>query len=190
MHKESRGEAFFERLPVQRPCVVDECSRLAVARGLCGMHYARLARTGTAGPVEAFHDLCTVEGCDEHRYARGWCHLHYTRALLNEGDPGEPQRRKRRTGGRDRGYVTVTVDGKRMAEHRFVMEQQLGRKLYPEENVHHKNGRRDDNSPGNLELWVKPQAAGQRVEDLVAWVIEHYPTFIQDALNRQPSAQP
>lgn len=151
------------------------------------MHYERFRRTGTPGPALAWQKLCTVVDCGQPRYARGWCNMHYVRAVFNNGDPGEPQRRKRRSGegtiDKRKGYITVTTaDGKRMLEHRFVMEQQLGRKLYPEENVHHKNGRRDDNSPENLELWVKPQAAGQRVQDLVAWVVEHYPTFVKAAM--------
>jgi hypothetical protein len=57
-------------------------------------------------------------------------------------------------------------------EHIVVMEQALGRTLYPGENVHHKNGVRSDNRPENLELWVTSQPAGQRPEDLVAWAIE------------------
>lgn len=43
-------------------------------------------------------------------------------------------------------------DGKgiRMAEHRYVMEKVIGRKLSKEEHVHHINGKKTDNRPQNL----------------------------------------
>lgn len=59
-----------------------------------------------------------------------------------------------------------------VAQHRYVMEQYLGRKLYTGENVHHKNGKRDDNSINNLELWITSQPKGQRPDDLVQWANE------------------
>lgn len=65
------------------------------------------------------------------------------------------------------GYVMRTVDGRRVPEHRHVMEQALGRPLWPDEQVHHVNGDRADNRRENLELWSTAQPAGQRTEDKV-----------------------
>lgn len=57
-------------------------------------------------------------------------------------------------------------------EHVVVMAEMLGRPLLPHENVHHRNGVRDDNRPENLELWSTFQPPGQRVQDKLAWARE------------------
>jgi hypothetical protein len=51
-----------------------------------------------------------------------------------------------------KGYWTIRIDGKRILEHRYVMEQHLARPLNPEEVVHHINGDRLDNRIENLQL--------------------------------------
>lgn len=70
----------------------------------------------------------------------------------------------------------------RVMEHRAVMEAHLGRPLHADENVHHINGDRADNSIDNLELWSTMQPSGQRVEDKVAWarqILERYAEDLQ-----------
>jgi hypothetical protein len=99
-------------------------------------------------------------------------------------------------GGRSRqkaGYVVVRTPGHPRAaksgyvfEHILVIEAKLGRYLLPDENVHHRNGVRDDNRPENLELWVRPQPSGVRATDALEWareIIRRYETDLLTSNN-------
>jgi len=65
------------------------------------------------------------------------------------------------------GYVMVKTETGWRQQHRIIIEQQLGRPLHPRERVHHRNGKRNDNRPENLELWrlKTKDPAGVRAAD-------------------------
>ena len=64
-------------------------------------------------------------------------------------------------------YLTTWVNGRTISEHRHIMEVHLGRKLKPNEVVHHKNGNRHDNRIENLE-----------VQKSLEHNIAHHPTYL------------
>lgn len=85
----------------------------------------------------------------QHPYWKGGRHKREGYVLVRQWDHPARLRKKE-------GYLF---------EHRLVMEAALGRYLETWEEVHHKNGRRDDNRLENLELWKKSQPAGIRQAD-------------------------
>ena len=125
----------------------------------------------------------SVPGCTKFVTQAGtqMCGMHKSR-LWNTGSVGPPESYigPRGEGTIDsNGYRRIPVNGKHRKEHHVVMEAMVGRPLWPWENVHHKNGKRADNRPGNLELWMTSQPAGQRIDDLVAFVTEYYPDELE-----------
>lgn len=175
-HRSGRPDRPGER------CVVAGCDRQRSERGWCHGHYQRWLRHGD---VQADRPLrrsgtrrCTVDGCERTAVAQLLCRTHYARRRTT-GDvaAARPIRRAEGNGSLSHGYWKVAVPPElrhltggvaHVAEHRLVMAVHLGRPLYPDETVHHRNGDRLD----NLELWSTLQPAGQRVVDKVAWALE------------------
>lgn len=158
-------------------CIKAECFATAFALELCREHYKlHLRATGQVA--------CAVAGCAGVASKRRWCELHYAR-WKKDGEPGEAARRQVPPGtghlNKD-GYRQIQRDGRRVMEHRFVMEQRLGRELFADETVHHINGVRHDNRPENLELWSSSHPPGQRVDEKVEWALQMLARYAPDKL--------
>ena len=68
-----------------------------------------------------------------------------------------------------KGYLTITAGPLRgVRVHRLVAAAKLGRPLKKDEDVHHKDGDRTNNSPDNLELFASKHLPGVRESDEIA----------------------
>ena len=163
-------------------CSFEPCIRKVYAKELCQSHYKMNLRGEPLRPLKpregARLATCTFDGCEKPHKGNNYCSGHNYQLKkhgkvwpIKYNKPGEWGEWYLREGYRIR---SRSVNGVRQEqrEHRYLMELKLGRKLLPEENVHHKNGVRSDNRMENLELWTTSQPSGQRVEDKIEWAKE------------------
>lgn len=169
----------------QQRCDFEGCGRPQLAAGYCATHYNQ-HREGSElkpipkdkrGPKAKERGKCAFASCD--RLARGhtgfsiYCNGHADQA--RHGKQLKPLYLSRGNGHiNPGGYRLVRVAGTPMLEHRAVMQEHLGRPLEPFETIHHLNGDRLDNRLENLELWVNKQPRGQRVSDVINFVLKYY----------------
>ena len=57
----------------------------------------------------------------------------------------------------EKGYKRIIKNGKYVYEHRYLMEQHIGRKLLNTETIHHKDGDKLNNSIGNLQILFRSE---------------------------------
>lgn len=165
-------------------CTVPGCEETGPYEGgRCFEHYQLTRREEDLASKrldgELGRPVCMVDLCYERADHRGpgtYCAPHLAAFLTEQGvKPPEPPK--------PAPYRSVMRGARRVLEHRYVMEQHLGRLLVDDENVHHINGVRNDNRLENLELWSSSQPPGQRVADKVAWAIEMLRRYSPESLS-------
>lgn len=168
-----------------RLCDLKGCEEKHFGKGFCYEHF-KFHKRKLSPPRQYIRGEreCSIVGCHNLIDARSMCSKHYATARRH-GDPLHPTRKLRKKGEGTiniNGYIYIQKQGVKKFEHRWVMEEHLGRELYEHENVHHKNGVCDDNRIENLELWSTSQPSGQRIEDKVEWAIEILELYASDRL--------
>jgi hypothetical protein len=154
---------------------VEDCNRRHYGKGYCHKHFRRWKNTGDPSRTLMTRQAhCDVEECARPHFAKGYCSLHYRRVRDGVVDMSAELLIARQGSGHTngQGYRVITVNGDYVLEHRYVMEQALGRPLSDDENVHHINGDRADNRLENLEIWNTSQPAGQRVPDKIKHALD------------------
>jgi hypothetical protein len=167
------GPCRFNDLPQVQSGEWELCLATRSTGGWCAGHAAQWYEKRPLKPIRRWRTGCDFPDCMNRHSCRGYCAAHYQQ--LRQGKALTPLNLRKGWYKASNGYIYIwdpehpNADKRGyVAEHTKVMAEVLGRPLFPEEEVHHRNRQRDDNRPENLELWARGrQPPGARVSDLV-----------------------
>lgn len=182
---------------IPKLCAFPQCIKYVynLKSGLCGGHYKQKCLGKNLTPLlgrsgKKYYKACEFNLCERPAVVHRMCDAHYRQ--FQKGVPLSELKKKNPSGMgsvNPDGYRVISCHGHfaarkdgRLFEHVYVMAEFLGRRLSPNENVHHKNGDKLDNRIENLELWIISQPPGQRVTDLFEWaeyIISTYSDEVQ-----------
>jgi hypothetical protein len=150
-------------------CEVKECDRKSFCKGYCTKHYQKWKKYGNpeyikdlGRPKSGINFVCKecgntfyrspseIEKAKKHnsecKFCSKKCGYDHSRGKQKKIVPLEEREWKHNR----KGYLSTTVRGKTVLQHRWIIEKHLGRKLKKIEIIHHLNGIKDDNRIENL----------------------------------------
>jgi hypothetical protein len=163
---------------LKKLCTFKNCTKPLRTKQYCRGHQNQKNKGVDLKPLrDRINNLgfkCSFKDCSRDSKIKRFCYTHYQQSITRGKKLTKIKNIKPSGSGHlsKEGYVIIVIHGKHIKQHRFIMEDFLGRKLHKDEYVHHKNGIRSDNRIENLELWSSSQPKGQRVEDKIEWAKE------------------
>lgn len=170
------GKEYLKERPTTRFCsrACDAAAKSGIHEFTCGHCGVKFSKKGTNLRI---YKYCSID-----------CSVRANNAIRKSVRGGQPPELWTRVVQTD-GYVTIQTPEGTKREHRYVMEQKLGRALLKGENVHHIDGDRANNAPDNLELWSKAQPSGvrplQAIESLLSSLSKEELTHLAEQILNQ-----
>ena len=145
-------------------CSIPQCDKKINGNGYCFTHNYAYKKSGDPLSSREYISgggtgICSVDGCATKVRAKNLCATHLSR-YTKYGSPLITKHAPPGSGHIDkRGYKRISANGKECFEHRYIMEQYLGRKLTSNEEVHHLDGNKINNNISNLIVLSKSDHA-------------------------------